>query len=109
MTEPRACILSVSGQRLTPDEAALFADVNPWGVILMGRSCGSPAQVTALVYEIQAACGRPALVFIDQEGGRVRRLKPPNWPDFPAPGRYGELYKRDREAGLEAAWLGHRL
>lgn len=109
MTEPRACILSVSGPKLTADEAKLLADANPWGVILMGRSCQNPAQVTALVDEIHDACGRPALIFIDQEGGRVRRLRPPNWPDFPAPARYGEVYKRDREAGLEACWLGHRL
>lgn len=109
MTEPRACILSVSGASLTEDEAKLFADAQPFGVILMGRSCQSPAQVRALTDAIQAACGRPTLIFIDQEGGRVRRLRPPNWPDFPPAGHYGELYKRDREAALEACWLGHRL
>jgi beta-N-acetylhexosaminidase len=109
MTEPRACILSVSGPDLTADEAKLLADVMPFGVILMGRSCINPKQVRNLIDDIHAACGRPTLIFIDQEGGRVRRLRPPNWPDFPAPGRYGELYKRDREAGLEACWLGHRL
>ena len=109
MTEPRACILSISGQQLTPGEKTLFAEVNPWGVILMGRSCGAPEQVTALTQDIWSVLGREALIFIDQEGGRVRRLRPPVWPDFPAPGIYGELYKHNPEAGREAAWLHHRL
>jgi beta-N-acetylhexosaminidase len=109
MGEPRACILSVSGLKLTDGERKLLARVNPWGVILMGRSCESPAQVTALTSEIWDATGRKTLIFIDQEGGRVRRLKPPNWPDFPAPARYGKVYERNKDLGLEAAWLGHRL
>ncbi len=109
MSEPKACILSVSGQTLTADERRLLSETKPWGVILMGRSCGSPEQVRGLVDEIWGAIGRPILIFIDQEGGRVARLKPPNWPTFPAAARYGEVYARDEEAGLEAAWLGHRL
>jgi beta-N-acetylhexosaminidase len=109
MTEPRACILSVSGAKLTPGEAKLFSSINPWGVILMGRSCENPAQVKALTSEIWSATGRQTLIFIDQEGGRVRRLRPPNWPDFPAPGRYSELYRIDPAAAREGAWLHHRL
>lgn len=106
---PRACILSVSGEALTPDEISLLSDMQPWGVILMGRSCVSRTQVKALVDEIWGALGRPCLVFIDQEGGRVARLKAPEWPLFPAGGKYAALYKHDRAAGMEAAWLGHRL
>jgi beta-N-acetylhexosaminidase len=109
MTEPRACILSVSGTTLTVGERRLIAGTNPWGIILMGRSCENPAQVTALVEDIWATTGRPTLIFIDQEGGRVRRLRPPSWPDFPAAGRYAALYKRDRDLGIEAVWLHHRL
>ena len=78
-----ACILSVSGETLTPNEAALFAEQQPWGVILMGRSCKSRRQVRKLVDEIWQALGRPCLIFIDQEGGRVARLKAPEWPLFP--------------------------
>jgi len=109
MTDSRACILSVSGPSLTADEAKLFAEVRPWGVILMGRSCVSVEQVTALCADIHAAIGREALIFIDQEGGRVRRLRPPAWPDFPAPGKYSDIYKRDRDLGIDAVWLHHRL
>lgn len=105
----RACILSVSGETLTPEEAALFAEFQPWGVILMGRSCRSRAQVSKLVDDIWSAIGRACLIFIDQEGGRVARLKSPEWPAFPRGLDYSELYDQDADAGLEAVWLGHRL
>lgn len=109
MTEPRACILSCSGPELTAGEAALLADAQPWGMILMGRSCRSRAQVRDLTSSIRAILGEEALIFIDQEGGRVRRLRPPEWPDFPAAEVYGDLYRADPALGLEAAWLGYRL
>ncbi len=109
MSTPKACILSVSGERLTPGEARLFARANPWGVILMGRSCGTPSQVRLLVDEIWSAIGRPCLIFIDQEGGRVARLKAPDWPVFPRGSDYGALYENDPEAAKRATWLGHRL
>jgi beta-N-acetylhexosaminidase len=109
MSEPRACILSVSGHRLTDGERKLLARVNPWGVILMGRSCESPEQVTTLTQSVWDVTGRKTLFFIDQEGGRVRRIRPPAWPDFPAPLSYLPLYKSDPEAGREAVWLHHRL
>lgn len=109
MPQPRACILSVSGHTLTDGEKTLLSQTNPWGVILMGRSCANPAQVTALISEIQQTTGRATLIFIDQEGGRVRRLRPPEWPDFPAPLTYLPIYRRDPDLGREAVWLHHRL
>lgn len=109
MAQPRACILSVSGHTLTDGERALIARVNPWGIILMGRSCGNPAQVAALIADIQDTTGRNTLIFIDQEGGRVRRLRPPEWPDFPAPLTWLPLYRANPEQGREAVWLHHRL
>jgi beta-N-acetylhexosaminidase len=109
MARPSACILSVSGLALTPGERRLLAQANPWGVILMGRSCADPGQVRGLTADIWQATGRRTLIFIDQEGGRVRRLRPPAWPDFPAPGVYGRLYRHDPEAARAAVWLHHRL
>ncbi len=105
----KACILSVSGPKLTAAEARLFATQQPWGVILMGRSCVSRQQVRTLVDDIWQALGRPCLIFIDQEGGRVARLKAPEWPLFPRGRDYADLHARDAEKGLSAAWLGHRL
>lgn len=105
----KACILSVSGPELLPNEAAMLADQQPWAVILMGRSCVSRMQVQKLVDDIWLAMGRACLILIDQEGGRVARLKPPEWPKFPPVARYGELYLQDKEAALEACYMGHYL
>ncbi|MFC7290240.1 beta-N-acetylhexosaminidase [Hirschia litorea] len=109
MNAPKACILSVSGPVLLDQEAIFLAQNNPWGIILMGRSVQSRKQVRALVDAIWSALGRPCLIFIDQEGGRVRRMRPPEWPDFPAGQSYAKLYEISPELGAEAAWLGHRL
>lgn len=104
-----ACITSVSGPVLLAEERAFLRDAQPWGVILMGRSCLDRSQVRSLTAEIKDALGRDALIFIDQEGGRVARLKAPEWPKFPAAGAYGELFDRAPEAAEEACYLGHRL
>ncbi|MCR9193885.1 MAG: beta-hexosaminidase [Hyphomonas sp.] len=104
-----ACITSVSGPVLLAEERAFLREAAPWGVILMGRSCVDKAQVQTLTREIHEALGREALIFIDQEGGRVARLKAPEWPKFPAAGVYGELYSSAPEAAEEACYLGHRL
>lgn len=109
MSTPKACILSVAGTRLRPDEAIFLAQQDPWAIILMGRSVETREQVRALVDEIWAALGRACLIFIDQEGGRVRRMRPPEWPDFPAGAVYAQLFAQSPELGLEACWLGHRL
>jgi beta-N-acetylhexosaminidase len=104
-----ASITSVSGPTLLADERAFLRDAQPWGVILMGRSCVSRAQVKRLTTEIKDALGREALIFIDQEGGRVARLKAPEWPKFPAAGIFGMLYEASPETALEACYLSHRL
>ena len=104
-----ACITSISGPVLLTEERAFLRDAQPWGVILMGRSCVSKKQVRTLVSEMQMELGREALIFIDQEGGRVARLKSPEWPKFPAAATYGALYEADSNAGIEACRIGHQL
>lgn len=104
-----ACITSVSGPTLLAEERAFLREAQPWGVILMGRSCVSREQVSTLTQDIKAALGREALIFIDQEGGRVARLKAPEWPKFPAAGVYGELFESAPEHAIEACTLGHQL
>ena len=104
-----ACITSVSGPVLLDEERAFLRESQPWGVILMGRSCVSKSQVSALTQEIKSALGREALIFIDQEGGRVARLKAPEWPKFPAAGVYGAMYEASPAAAIEACYLGHAL
>ncbi|WP_374470164.1 beta-N-acetylhexosaminidase [Phenylobacterium sp.] len=103
----RAAILGCSGPALTREEAAFFRDAEPWGFILFGRNVETPDQVRRLTDDLRAAVGRAdAPVLVDQEGGRVARLKPPHWRRFPAPRAYGRLPAAQRE---EIARLGGRL
>ncbi|MCB1487069.1 MAG: beta-N-acetylhexosaminidase [Bauldia sp.] len=106
----KAFISGCEGLRLSPEEAAFFAAEQPWGLILFKRNCETPDQVRALTSAFRAAVGRPdAPVLIDQEGGRVRRLQPPAWPDYPAGGRIGMVAESDPDRGVRAAWLHGRL
>lgn len=105
----KACILSVAGPELSPEEAGLFRDQDPWAVILMGRSCVSKTQIRKLVDQIWKTLERPCLIFIDQEGGRVARLKAPEWPVFPPVALYGRLHEKHPAEALQACYLGHFL
>lgn len=107
---PGAVIFGCAGATVTADEAALFNTVNPLGFILFSRNCQSPDQVCRLVAELRQSVGRPdAPVLIDQEGGSVRRLRPPQWDDVPAAALFGRMYDLDRDRGREAAELAGRL
>ena len=110
MSESKAMILGVSGLELTAGERAFLAAERPWGFILFARNVGDAAQVRSLVDALRDAVRRPdAPVFIDQEGGRVQRLRPPLARNYPPAAELGALYRRDREAGLRAAWLMSRM
>jgi len=110
MTESKAMILGCAGKMLTADEVRFYGQERPWGFILFARNIGDAAQITDLVAAMRDSVGRPeAPVFIDQEGGRVQRLRPPVAPNYPAGAAIGALYKQDRAAGLRAAWLLARL
>lgn len=110
MSESKAVIFGCSGLALTADERAFFADERPWGFILFGRNVSEKAQIADLVAALRDSAGRPdAPVLIDQEGGRVQRLRPPLVPNYPSGAELGALYLNDREKGLRAAWLMSRL
>jgi beta-N-acetylhexosaminidase len=81
---PRAAIIGLSGPVLTADEAALLRASPPLGVILFARNVAAPAQLRALTAAIRDILGAEAPILVDQEGGRVARLKPPGWEAFPA-------------------------
>ena len=74
-----ACILDAEGLRLTPEEKALFAKTKPFGFILFARNIDTPDQIRALCAEMREAAGHNAPILIDQEGGRVQRLRAPLW------------------------------
>ncbi len=77
-------ILGVSGLVLTAEETALLRAHGPRGVILFARNIEDPAQLSELVAALRAALPAGAVLMVDQEGGRVARLKPPHWPALPA-------------------------
>ena len=110
MSESKAIILGASGTTLTPDETAFFRDQRPWGFIVFARNVESAAQLRDLAAAMRDCAGRPdAPVFVDQEGGRVQRLRPPLARNYPPAAALGALYRHDARAGLRAAWLMSRL
>jgi beta-N-acetylhexosaminidase len=97
-------ILGLSGLSLTHDEIAFFREAEPAGFILFARNCGNRGQLRALTDSLRELSGRDDLpILIDQEGGRVMRMKPPEWPDFPAQWRFAELYETAPISAIEAA------
>jgi beta-N-acetylhexosaminidase len=105
-----AAIFGCAGLTLGAEERDFFRAADPAGFILFKRNCEDPAQVAALVAALRAAIDRPAApVLIDQEGGRVQRLRPPHWRAAPPARRFAELYQTDPAAGLRAAWINARL
>ena len=110
MTGSKAWIAGVAGLRLSDEERAFFAGERPWGFILFGRNIESASQVSDLVAELKLAGGRASTpVFVDQEGGRVQRLRPPLAPRYPPAVTLGAIYDADPAAGERAAWLHGRL
>ena len=109
-SSPAAVIFGCAGETLENRERRFFPRANPLGFILFARNCGSPDQIRALTGDLRDAVGRAdAPILIDQEGGKVARLQPPQWRDAPAAGTIGEVARRDREKGGEAAYLNARL
>ncbi len=97
-------IFGLSGPTLTADEAALFRAADPLGYILFARNCVDRDQMRALTDALRDLSGRADLpILIDQEGGRVSRMKPPVWPDFPAPAAFARLYDRAPSSAIAAA------
>src|SRR5579871_3855693 len=98
-------IYGCSGLTLSADERAFLRDARPWGFILFGRNVESPDQLRALVGALRETVGDVvAPVLIDQEGGRVSRLKPPHWHTRPAAARFGALHNENPEAAREATY-----
>jgi beta-N-acetylhexosaminidase len=104
-----SCALGLRQPELDDDTRAFFRDMQPWAFILFREACVSRAQVRALCADIRNIVGRDAIVWIDQEGGRVARLEAPEWPVWPAAAAYGKIYGQSHALAHEAAWLGHRL
>ena len=107
---PAAALFGCAGLTLSDAERRFFTQVNPLGFILFARNVDSPDQVRALVTALRDCVGRAdAPVLIDQEGGRVQRLKPPHWRKAPPGDPFAQLALRDMAAAREALRLNFRL
>src|SRR5688500_20327827 len=100
---PRAVIFGCAGPDLSIDERAFFRDADPLGFILFARNVDTPERTRRLVDDLRSSVARAdAPVLIDQEGGRVARLRPPHWRKAPPARASGALYAREGERGRAA-------
>lgn len=102
-------IFGLSGPRVTSGERAFFRDADPWAFILFARNIETPEQVKTLTDDLRNVVGRNCLIFVDQEGGRVQRLRPPHWSNFPSLSRLADLYVSSKSEAREAVFLQHRI
>ena len=109
MSSSRAFICGCEGDALTDSERQFFRESSPWGFILFQRNISTPGQTIRLVESMREAVGHDAPVLIDQEGGRVARLRPPHWDEYPPAKRFGDLAKHDFNKGAKALDLCLRL
>ena len=97
-------IFGLSGPVLTAHERAFFREADPAGYILFGRNVVDHAQLRALTDDLRNLHGRERLLIaIDQEGGRVARMKPPVWGPYPPQGVFDRLYDLAPASAIEAA------
>jgi beta-N-acetylhexosaminidase len=99
----QAALYGLSGLALTADERDFFRDSDPAGYVLFKRNCETREQMRALTGSLREIHGRERLpILIDQEGGRVARMRPPEWPAFPAGEAFARLYEKAPMAAIEA-------
>jgi beta-N-acetylhexosaminidase len=101
----KAAIVGIEGSTLTAAEAAMLRAYPPAGIILFARNIADPLQLTALTASLRRVLPRRSVLMVDQEGGRVARLRPPHWRAHPPAAAIGALFARSPAHGLRAAWL----
>jgi beta-N-acetylhexosaminidase len=94
-------IFGFAGQALTAEEISFFKACKPLGFILFARNISDPQQVKQLTDSLRTLNGDDSLILIDQEGGRVRRLRPPHFRDAKAAGIFAEIAKSDLNKAVE--------
>src|SRR3954453_23848234 len=100
----RAAIYGLAGLELSDGERAFLRDAEPAGIIIFRRNCEDGDQLLRLTDSLRELSGRDDLpILIDQEGGRVARMKPPAWPAFPAAEAFAKLYLAAPSSAIEAA------
>src|SRR4051812_21249835 len=99
----QAAIYGLAGLELSDEERRFFRDADPAGFIIFRRNCDNQDQLLRLTDSLRELSGRDDLpILIDQEGGRVARMKPPEWPAFPAAEAFARLYRAAPSSAIEA-------
>jgi beta-N-acetylhexosaminidase len=99
----QAAIYGFEGPALTDDERRFFRDAEPAGFILFRRNIGNRDQLLRLTDSLRELTGRDDVpILVDQEGGRVARMRPPEWPAFPAAEKFADLYRVAPSSAIEA-------
>jgi len=105
-----AAIFGCAGTEITADERAFYRETDPLGFILFARNVVDPEQMRRLTGDLRESVGREdAPILIDQEGGRVARLKPPHWRAMPPAAKFGEIAQVDRARAATAVRINHEL
>ena len=102
-------IFGCEGLSLTAAEIDFFKSVHPVGYILFARNIDTPDQVRALTDSFREISGDDILILIDQEGGRVQRMKPPHWPNYPTAQFFGDIYTKNPEAARSVLTLNTQM
>lgn len=103
-------VFGIKGKTLTADEEALFRDANPAGYILFSRNLETPSQVKKLTERLRELTeNNEVLIMIDQEGGRVQRLRPPHWREYPPMSVFGERAEENIDEAVACVYLNYRL
>lgn len=109
MKNHKAVIIGCSGPTLTSREAAIFSKHKPLGFILFARNIKTPEQTKKLIQDLRDSIDCPdAPVLVDQEGGKVARLKQPFWQEHPDNGVFEELYRDDLDAAMQCVYDKHK-
>lgn len=99
----RPIIIGIARSVLTESEQSWLTQLKPYGVILFSRNIDNQKQLRTLCASLRQILGNDVVIVIDQEGGRVQRLKQPSWPQLPAALDIGKLWRKHQFKGLEAA------
>jgi beta-N-acetylhexosaminidase len=106
----KAVIFGCDGHELSAAEQTFFREAQPWGFILFARNCGSPDQLRKLTASLRACVGRAdAPILIDQEGGRVQRLRGEHWRNRPPAAVFGSMSRQDSRSARDMAYDNARL
>ena len=106
----KAVIFGLRGATLLPEERAFFQDTQPLGFILFRRNCESPEQIRALVQDLKSTVAHTDVpILIDQEGGRVVRLRPPQFRSNPPAHLFGDLYQTNPQQACDFAFENYSL